>query len=148
MAKYKIQDSGVLDTEAGAFIPNAPGNRHWQEYQEWIAQGNIPDPLETLLEAQTRRIVEVKAAAGIHIVTAYPEWKQRNMIARQAELQDIVINGGTLSATEQDEMTTMQNIWNWVKTVRSESDTFEASINSASDVATVDAIVFTFTAAV
>ena len=42
MAKYKISGDGVQDTETGAFIPNAPGNRHWQEYLTW-AQDSTAD---------------------------------------------------------------------------------------------------------
>ena len=41
---YKLADYGVVDTETGAFIPKAEGNRHWQEYQGWLAEGNTPDP--------------------------------------------------------------------------------------------------------
>jgi hypothetical protein len=44
--KYKLTENGVLDTETGAHIPNAEGNRHWQEYQEWLAAGNTPDPAD------------------------------------------------------------------------------------------------------
>ena len=43
MAKYKISGDGVLDTETGAHIPNASGNRHWQEYLVW-AQDSTADP--------------------------------------------------------------------------------------------------------
>jgi hypothetical protein len=46
MAKYKLTESGVLDTETGAHIPNNEGNRHWREYQEWLAEGNTPDPAD------------------------------------------------------------------------------------------------------
>lgn len=48
MAKYKLAESGVLDTETGAHIPNAEGNRHWQEYQEWLAVPNAPDPMDVV----------------------------------------------------------------------------------------------------
>lgn len=27
-------------------IPIAPGNRHYQEYLEWLAQGNEPEPAD------------------------------------------------------------------------------------------------------
>lgn len=27
-------------------IPFAPGNRDYQEYQEWLAQGNEPEPAD------------------------------------------------------------------------------------------------------
>ena len=46
MSKYKLTDSGVIDTETGACIPNAPGNRHWRKYQEWLAEDNTPDPAD------------------------------------------------------------------------------------------------------
>lgn len=47
MAKYKIINDGWLDTENNMYIPNAPGNRNYQEVQEWIASGNTPDPQYT-----------------------------------------------------------------------------------------------------
>ena len=31
-----------------AFIPFAPGNRDYQEYLEWLAQGNTPEPADDL----------------------------------------------------------------------------------------------------
>lgn len=55
MAKYKLNQSGVKDTETGGSIPNDMGNRHWAEYINWLdgldAEGNdmgtgpnTPDP--------------------------------------------------------------------------------------------------------
>ena len=49
MAKYQVIGAGspyngVKDTETGAFIPNATGNRHWREYLVWVDEGNTPDP--------------------------------------------------------------------------------------------------------
>jgi hypothetical protein len=32
------------------WIPNDPDNRHWIEYQEWLAEGNEPLPYPLLLE--------------------------------------------------------------------------------------------------
>ena len=49
MARYKLTSNGVFDNQTGASIPNAPGNRHWQEYQEWLGAGsppNVPDPAD------------------------------------------------------------------------------------------------------
>ncbi len=59
MAKYKLQQSGVLDTETNAFIPNDPANRHWQEYQVWLAVPNVPDPEFTLQELKDKKKVEI-----------------------------------------------------------------------------------------
>lgn len=27
-------------------IPIAPGNRHYQEYLDWLSQGNTPEPVD------------------------------------------------------------------------------------------------------
>jgi hypothetical protein len=35
---------GVKHTEDEAFIPNDGGNRDWNVYTEWLAEGNEPDP--------------------------------------------------------------------------------------------------------
>lgn len=50
MAKYKISGEGIKDTETGAFIPNDPGNRHYQDYLEWTNEGNTADPEFTAQE--------------------------------------------------------------------------------------------------
>lgn len=45
---------GVKRLSDGAFIPNAPGNKDWNEYLNWLALGNEPlsveDPLVGLDE--------------------------------------------------------------------------------------------------
>lgn len=46
MAKYKLQENGVLDTETGGNIPDSMDNRHWVEYQEWLTDDNTPDPAD------------------------------------------------------------------------------------------------------
>lgn len=44
MSEYQIIESvGVLDTENNRIIPEAKGNRHWAEYQQWLADGNEAD---------------------------------------------------------------------------------------------------------
>jgi len=76
-------------------------------------------------EATANRIPEIKAAAGAVIVERYPEWKQRNMIARMVELN----TKATPSAEEEAEMAALQSVWDWVKAVRAESDRLEADTN-------------------
>jgi hypothetical protein len=44
MAKYELTESGCRDKERGYHIPDDPNNRHWKEFQEWLAEGNTPDP--------------------------------------------------------------------------------------------------------
>lgn len=76
-------------------------------------------------EAAAQRIPDIKAAAGAVIVERYPEWKQRNMIARMVELNA----KATPSAEEEAEMAALQAVWDWVKAVRAESDRLEADSN-------------------
>jgi hypothetical protein len=42
MAEYKLTKFGCLKT-TGESIPADQRNRHWQEYQSWLAAGNVPD---------------------------------------------------------------------------------------------------------
>lgn len=47
MALYKLSsDGGVQRTDTGSFIPPDIENKHWREYQAWLAQGNFPDPAD------------------------------------------------------------------------------------------------------
>jgi hypothetical protein len=45
MAEYQLTATeAVIRTIDGACIPADPANRDWQEYQEWLAAGGVPDP--------------------------------------------------------------------------------------------------------
>lgn len=45
MALYKLNKIGVLlqDATNPLDIPKDDRNRHWQDYQKWLADGNVPD---------------------------------------------------------------------------------------------------------
>ena len=45
MADYKLTPFGAL-LHNSMHIPNAPGNRDWDDFAAWQAAGNTPDPLE------------------------------------------------------------------------------------------------------
>ena len=52
MAKYKLinNQNGDVDTihdqENSLFIPPDPANTDYQEYLEWVAEGNEPEPAD------------------------------------------------------------------------------------------------------
>lgn len=134
MAKYKLQNNGVLDTETGASIPNASGNRHWQEYLEWVALGNVADPEKTVEQIEAERVASIKQTAGLKIVAMLPEWKQRNLLARSVELQNKVLGGTALTVEEQGELDAIQALWDKVKTIRLISDNAEVQGTQPQDV--------------
>lgn len=45
MAEYTLAEYGVTRTSDRASIPADDRNRDWRAYQEWLADGNIPDPM-------------------------------------------------------------------------------------------------------
>lgn len=139
---YKLtKNNFAIRLSDNAHIPNAPGNRDWDEYQKWIAKGNSPVPAESLAEAKARRIGEIRADAGARILARHPDYKQRNMLARLHELHDKRLDGVALTAAEQTEVTHFRSAWDWVRQTRQASDAAEAKVASAATIAEVDAVV-------
>jgi hypothetical protein len=52
---YKLTNKdAVIKTDEGLFIPMVGGNRHYQEYLDWVALGNTaepadPEPMPTII---------------------------------------------------------------------------------------------------
>ena len=45
MGDYTLSEFGVTRTSDRASIPESDDNRDWREYQEWLAEGNVADPI-------------------------------------------------------------------------------------------------------
>ncbi len=43
---YKLTENSITRLLDNASIPIAEGNRDYQEYLEWIAEGNVPTPAD------------------------------------------------------------------------------------------------------
>ena len=74
MADYAMtaNEHTVLRASDGAFIPDDPANRDFQEYLTWLSQGNKPDPYaappapppEPTMADLIRQLNELKAKIG------------------------------------------------------------------------------------
>ena len=60
---YRLNPDGASVTriEDGATIPFDPENRNYFEYQKWIAEGNSPEPFETVQDIKGRQWNAIKA---------------------------------------------------------------------------------------
>ncbi len=78
---YKLAEGGVIRLKDMAFIPDDPGNKDWREFQEWLSEGNQPEPQYTFAELQTLKLQELRQSAKSYIERFYPEVKQRSDVA-------------------------------------------------------------------
>lgn len=101
-------------TQRGVFWEN--GNRIVRDLTEDELAEMAP-PVPT--------IQDVKDEAARRILTAMPDWMQRNMNMRATELQEIRLNGETLTEEEEAERVALIAASDWVKSVRAASDTIE-----------------------
>ena len=86
----KTQGNGYL-VNGSMSVPNAPGNRHYQMVQDWIAEGNEPDPEFTTIElaAQVKEAKMAKLAAT-----------DKDMARVIEDLVDVLIGKGAISMAD------------------------------------------------
>lgn len=105
-----------------------------------------------LAPLRARKLIAAKAAAGARILAALPDWKQRNLIARQDELgraeSGKMINDAgdgyeaprTLTSGELLELKAIKDAWAWVTAVRVAEGVLTTAIATAADGAELSAI--------
>lgn len=117
-----VIDAGKADAIGAVELPADSQVAIGWTYANAQFSAPIPKPL-----APEENIAAIKAKAGQLITSRLPEYKQRNYLARKAELQDILIAGGVLSASEQAEVDFLAAEWAWAKAVRVASNEAEAA---------------------
>ena len=69
---YKlIGTKSVKRLADGTCIPFADGNREYEEYKQWLAEGNTPEPEFTPEQLDVQRISKIKAKASELITSKY-----------------------------------------------------------------------------
>lgn len=104
---YKLKRGGVVRIADGANIPDYEHNADWREYQEWLAQGNTPEPEYSgpeLIELK-RRAIESEAVRRISNVSggrkaAVAMLKSVRIVARKASGQNPAGSEQVLSEIE------------------------------------------------
>jgi hypothetical protein len=70
MADYQLTAyESVIRTADQACIPNDPANRDWVEYQKWLADGGVPDPVPPKIDPELNSVGTGKTANQILGVT-------------------------------------------------------------------------------
>jgi len=98
----------------------------------------IIDNLE-IADAKKIKIAEIKQAAQSVILATYPEWKQRNYTGRGMDILAKIVEGGTLTADETADRQQIENMGAWIFSIRSQSDSMEADIESFNNLSTIKA---------
>ena len=84
----------------------------------WVADPDYvaPTPVSDLQQAKNNAVSQIKVEAHKRIITALPEWKQRNVIA-------------DLSSDDEDQEAAAATEWKKVTDIRTKSNELEASAN-------------------
>lgn len=109
--------------------------RLYRKIQAWLAiEGNALS-LKDVKELKAEKVISIKQEAGSRIVTAYPEWKQRNHIAAVVDIQGkeiIALKAGTaynLSAEESDTVQAAKAATTEIANIRTKSDQLETALD-------------------
>jgi len=66
---YKLNQNSVTRLADGACLPLADGNRDYEEYKQWLSEGNIPEPEFTQAELDAIAKEQAKQEALTKIAT-------------------------------------------------------------------------------
>lgn len=128
---YRVIEFGVQRLSDGATIPSDPANIDWREFMAWRADGGTPEPQYTLHEARAVRAAAIAAEAGARILAAYPDYAQRNMLARASELIEAQLGGNPLNPAQVAERAVLRAARAWINSMRGAVAAARAEIAAA-----------------
>ena len=115
---YKLIKTGVQRLSDMAFIPEAEGNTDYAEYQKWLADGGVPEPMDT--KPLSSCLSELKQDVNAYIISHYD-------MGTQASFQAMY----SMETTPAEIKTTLLSVWAWVQSVLAYYYTKKAEIEAA-----------------
>lgn len=89
---YKLNKNSVTRLVDGAFVPFASGNADYEEYKQWLADGNTPEPEFTEEELQITSIHKQIQEAKIYLANTDYKMTVDYFATLSKEVQDDLIS--------------------------------------------------------
>jgi len=109
------------------------------DFNPTVPELTISLPVIALAEQKTLAVTEINKLAGAKILTLYPQYRQANLTARAVELQ-------SLGEVGSPEWLVIQAIWEWIKSIRTASNTANNAVNLATDSIGIQGVIAGFKA--
>lgn len=135
---FRVAGEGYQDLTTKEFI--TPGSRRWDEVQDWITDGNTPEPEFTVDQLREQRKVEV-AEEGRRRIDAYgpsDSRAQRRALARAVKLTRKQAKG-TLTPEESTELDALEAIGDNIEATEQLIESVVDYLDGVSDRAALEA---------
>lgn len=107
---YKLTNNpNIVDLSDGTGSIHR-GHRLWKNYEDWLADGNIPDPVETDNEIKIRKKEETETLAGEKADALLPQTSDRRKLKQVSRGIKLVFKKikGTASPQEEAELDALE----------------------------------------
>lgn len=84
----------------------------------------VPLTADELAQRRAAMVEGVKQEAGRRVLAIAPDYRQRNMLARTAQL--LRIGEANLTQSQRDEVLAIERVWETIQMIRARSDAIEA----------------------
>jgi hypothetical protein len=120
---YKIRQNGyVLNTLTGKYFNNA--SYLWDGYQDWLSQGNIPEPEYNLEELRKKRIEEVSREKNKRIDQLAGDIRKKNSNMRLiASITSKKVKGITVTPDEQSALVDIEKEISDIRVIEKSANT-------------------------
>lgn len=81
---YKLQQNGVKRLSDGASMPFADGNMDYEEYKQWLSEGNTPEPEFSEAELLSKVKAEIEQAIQNMLDDKAKELRYDNMMSARS----------------------------------------------------------------